>query len=103
MPGRKLKFPTPESCRLKDCAVFCTAARVIDLYNQENQTKRKRITDTIKQWFATEATGHGWAGGHFLPEVQTKHGAGCVLFVPPNQVNVNVTVTEKTLILFADQ
>jgi hypothetical protein len=55
----------------------------------------------VKTWFAIEAQKNGWAGGHFLPEVQSGHGAGCVLFIPPTDVNVTVKVTEKTLILFA--
>lgn len=103
MKGRKLKFPTPASCKLKHGAAFCTAERVIGLYNQENGEKRQRITDSIKQWFAAEAMGHGWAGGHFIPEVQSGHGAGCVLFMPPQQVNVAINVTEKTLVLVADE
>ena len=103
MAGRKLKFPTPASCKLKHGAVLCTAERVIGLYNQENDEERQRITDSIKKWFTAEAEKHGWAGGHFLPEVQSGHGAGCILFVPPQQINVTVNVTRKTLVLVADE
>src|SRR5271169_431211 len=69
---------------------------------QENPKGAKRISKTVKKWFAVEARVHGWAGGNFLPEVQSGHGAGCVLFVPPQKVNVNVVVTNTTLVLKAE-
>lgn len=100
--GRNFTFPTPDKAKLKDHSVFCTSDRIIALYNQAHGTDRKRMTDTIKSWFAHEAQSNGWAGGHFLPEIQTGHNAGCVLFTPPNEVNVNVKVTKHTLILKAE-
>jgi hypothetical protein len=102
MPGRKYKFPTPASCKLKDRAVLCTAERILALYNQGTSSTAKRIAKSVKKWFAAEATKHGWAGGHFLPDVQSGHGAGCVLFVPPQQVNVSIKVTQQTLVLKAE-
>jgi hypothetical protein len=96
------KFPTPESCKLKDQAVLCTAERILALYNQATGKNAQRISKNVKQWFASQAPLHGWAGCHFLPEVQSGHGAGCVLFVPPQQVNVNIKVTETTLVLQAE-
>lgn len=103
MVGRKFKFPEPSNCKLKDGAVLCTAERILSLYNQSTGKDQKRITQPVKNWFATEAKASGWAGGHFLPEIQSGHGAGCVLFVPPSQVNVSIQVTEKTLVLLADE
>lgn len=96
------KFPTPTSCKLKDRAALCTAERILALYNQETGKDAKRISKSVKQWFASEATNHGWAGGHFLPEVQSGHGAGCVLFVPPPKVNINVQIKNTTLVLEAE-
>ena len=96
------KFPTPGSCKLKDNAVLCTSDRILALYNQATGKSQQRITQPVKNWFAEEAQRNGWAGGHFLPEVQSGHGAGCVLFVPPREVNVSIEVTEKMLILDAD-
>lgn len=98
----KFKFPTPKSCKLKDRAVLCTAERLLALYNQENEKDAKRISKAVKKWFVAEAKANGWAGGSFLPEVQSGHGAGCVLFVPPQKVNVNVVVTNTTLVLKAE-
>lgn len=100
--GRRFKFPTPENAKLKDHAVFCTAERIVTLYNQAHDEKRQRMTDTIKKWFAHQAQEAGWAGGHFLPEIQTGHNAGCVLFTPPSNTNLSVKITEKTLILLAE-
>lgn len=96
------KFPTPQSCKLKDRAVLCTAERILALYNQATRKNAKRISKSVKKWFAAQAPQHGWAGGHFLPEVQSGHGAGCVLFVPPQRVNVNIKVTNTTLVLLAE-
>ena len=96
------KFPTPKSCKLKDGAVLCSAARILVLYNQETGSNAKRIGKTVKKWFASQAKDLGWAGGHFLPEVQSGHGAGCVLFLPPQNVNIKVEITKTTLVLLAE-
>jgi hypothetical protein len=103
MSGKKFKFPTPESCKLKDNAALCTSDRVLTLYNQATGKEQQRITKPVKNWFSAEALQNGWAGGHFLPEVQSGHGAGCVLFVPPKNINVAVNITKQTLILTADK
>lgn len=103
MAGRKYVFPVPGKCKLRDGAVHCSAERVIALYNQENGESRVRVTQTIQDWFSEEAQRSGWAGCCFLPDVQSGHGAGCVLFVPPQQVNVQISVTNKTLVLIADK
>ena len=101
--AKKFKFPDPTSCKLKHGAVLCTAERVLALYNQAKGKEQQRITKPVEKWFTKEVPNHGWAGSNFLPEVQSGHGAGCVLFVPPQQVNVNVRVTKKTLVLIADE
>ena len=82
--------------------MLCNAERILDLYNQSNQKPYQRITKTVKKWFAAEAKSHGWAGGHFVPDAQSGHGAGCVLFVPPQQVNVSIKVKKTTLVLEAE-
>ncbi len=99
----KFKFPTPSSCKLKDRAVLCTAERILALYNQATEKDAQRISKSVKKWFAEAAQKAGWAGGHFLPDVQSGHGAGCVLFIAPQKVNVTVKVTKTTLVLEADR
>jgi hypothetical protein len=103
MPGRRLKFPDPNACKPNDPAVLCPAERVIGLYNQNSGSTAKRISKTVRAWFVTQAMGAGWSGVYFLPEVQSAHGAGCVLWPPRQQVNVTVIVTLQTLVLHAQQ
>lgn len=91
MPGAKLKFPNPKKCRRQDIAVLCPAKRVIGLYNQDSGSTAKRIAKKVRAWFTAEAIKKGWAGVHFLPEIQSAYGAGCVLWLPP----------QKTLVLLA--
>jgi hypothetical protein len=99
--SRNFVFPSPASCKPKDRAVLCTAERIIKLYNQSNTDQAQRISKKVKRWFADTAAKRGWAGAHFLPEVQSGHGAGCVLFLPPTSVNVTVLVKNTTLVLEA--
>lgn len=102
MATKRFVFPTPAKAKLKDRAVLCTAERILALYNQATGKSAVRIAKSVKKWFAAEAAKHGWAGGHFLPEIQSGHGAGCVLFVPPTTVNVKVTIRATTLVLEAE-
>ncbi|SHG07834.1 hypothetical protein [Vibrio gazogenes] len=98
--GRNFVFPNPENTKLKDNAVFCSNERIIALYNQANDTDRKRMTDNIKHWFASEAQENGWAGGNYLRDSQTGHSAGCVLFTPSKETNIHIT--KNTLVLHVD-
>jgi len=100
--GNKLKFPTPANCRPADPAVLCSAERVLGLYNQANADEATRIAKKVKTWFRNEAYKIGWAGVHFLPDVQSKHGAGCVLWIPPTRTDVQITVTTNMLVLRED-
>jgi len=99
MPGKKWKFPTPAGVKPQDRAVLCTADRVVKLYNQNSGDKAERIAKKVKSWFATEAQKRGWAGVRFLKEVQSSHGAGCILWLPPQQMNISVHVTQEVLVL----
>lgn len=59
------KFPTPESCKLKDSAVLCTSDRILALYNQATGKSQQRITQPVKNWFVAEAQSSGWGGRSF--------------------------------------
>jgi len=96
--ARKLKFPLPSDYPAKFRAVLCPGDRVIGLYNQATDKDARRIAKKVKEWFHAEAHAKGWGGVHFLPEVQSMHGAGCVLWPPPGTV-VDITVTTATLVL----
>ena len=100
--GPKFKFPNPSQCKAGDLAMLCPAERVLNLYNQATGKSAKKIAKSVREWFATEAQKVGWAGVHFLPEVQSNYGAGCVLWPPPQNVNITVTVTNQILVLQAE-
>ena len=100
--GPKFKFPDPKKCKVSDRAILCPAERVINLYNQATTKRAKKIAKSVRDWFAREARKNGWAGVHFLPEVQSNYGAGCVLWPPPQQINVTVRVTNQILVLEAE-
>jgi len=46
-----------------------------------------------------QARKKGWAGVRFLKDVQSSHGTGCILWIPPRQINVQITVTDQMLVL----
>jgi hypothetical protein len=86
----KLKFPNPKDCKRDNPAIICPAERVLGLYNDVPGHDKKRISKDVRKWFAEESLKRGWSGVHFMKEVQTQFGAGCVLWLPP-QVTINVT------------
>jgi len=100
--GRKFIFPNPNQCTAANPAMLCPAERVLNLYNQATAKSAQRIAKSVREWFAKTAQQNGWAGVHFLPEVQSKHGAGCVLWPPPQQINVSINVTNQILVLKAE-
>jgi len=100
---RNYVFPNPQNTQMKDNAVFCSNERIITLYNQANGADRKRMTDSIKDWFSDEARKNGWAGVNYLRDSQTGHSAGCVLFVPPKKVDIQMHVERNVLILPNDE
>ena len=101
--GAKLKFPRPKDYAAKEPAILCPADRVLGLYNQDSGSTAARIAKKVRAWFASQAGQQGWAGVHFLKQVPSTHGAGCVLWRPPAQINVNVTITKKVLVLRAQE
>lgn len=97
--GPKLKFPDPKNCSANKPAVLCPSERVLGLYNQENNPEAKRISKKVKKWFYDEAHNHGWNGIHFLPDVQTNHGAGCLLWKNLEAPTIKI---QQNTIIFTD-
>jgi len=97
--GRNHKFPNPSDCRPNDQAVLCPAERVLALYNQDSGDTATKIAKKVRHWFIATGRDAGWAGVRFLKDVQSSHGAGCLLWIPPRQINVTVQVTQHILIL----
>ena len=99
MAGARIKFPDPKKCTQENPAVLCPADRLLGLYNQDSGKSAKKISKTVRGWFAREASGKGWAGVNFVPDIQSKHGAGGVLWLPPQQVNVSIKITKNMFVL----
>lgn len=76
------KFPDPKDVPPKHPVVMCPSERVLNLYKQETGEDAQRKGKKVKAWFEQRALSEGWAAVHFLPEVQTLHGAGCLLLAP---------------------
>lgn len=70
----KFKFPDPNDRTINDPTTIADSERVLNLYNQENNQERERVTDNVKEWFTQEALAQGWNSADF-------HGNGCVLGV----------------------
>jgi hypothetical protein len=101
MVGAKIKFPNTKSCKRENPAVFCTAERLLGLYNQDSGDPKtaKKISKKVRRWFAREALAKEWAGVHFIPEIQSAHGAGCVLWLPPEKISVSIKITKNMYVL----
>ena len=84
------KFPKSKDRSPNEPAVFCTAERVLNLYNQANEQPAKKISKKVREWTFDQAHNEGWSGVHFVPEVQSKHGAGCMLWVEQDRANVQI-------------
>jgi hypothetical protein len=80
--ANNFKFPGPNDYPLKSPAVLCPSERVLNLYNRDSGHRADRVAKTVKIWFSQEAHAKGWAGVGFLPEVQTRHMAGAILWQP---------------------
>ena len=100
MVGRPFKFPDPNDYALKIPAVLCPADRVLSLYNQNSGQVAQRISQSVRGWFYAAAHQAGWGGAHFLPEVQSNHGAGCILWVGHRGLPQAVQVMMTPQVLF---
>ncbi len=77
------KFPRSAERSTAKPAVLCPADRVLKLYNQGSGKSAKKISKSVRDWFSAEAHRDGWTVVGFLPEVQSQHGAGCMLYNAP--------------------
>ncbi|HKR75213.1 MAG TPA: hypothetical protein VJR95_01025 [Rhodanobacter sp.] len=78
-PKRPYKFPKSSERSPAKPVVLCPADRVINLYNQDSGDTAQRISKKVRKWVTETAIKEGWDGVVFLPEVQSQHGAGCIL------------------------
>jgi hypothetical protein len=92
------KFPDPKDVPPKHPVVICPGERVLALYNQNTGENAKRISKGVREWFQDEASRNGWSGTHFLPEVQSMHGAGCLLTARGTQEVTDITNAALNLV-----
>jgi hypothetical protein len=97
--AKNFKFPDPNDYPPKSPAVLCPSERVLNLYNQDSGHRADRVSKKVKLWFAQEAHARDWAGVRFLPEVQTQHTAGAILWQPPR---VQITVVTRNMLVLAE-
>ena len=69
--------------------VTFTAERVLGLYNQNSGASAQRISETVRKWFEAKAREKGWQGVNWPKDVQTGHGAGCVLLSPHRKISTS--------------
>lgn len=72
-------FPTPVNTKSDPKAFFCSADRLLTLYNKQHNKNQKRLTNVVKDWFKDAAHQTGWSKVEFLADIQTGHTTGCML------------------------
>lgn len=72
-------FPTPVNTKSDPKASFCSANRLLTLYNKQQGKNQKRLTNVVKNWFKNAAHQAGWSEVVFLEDVQTSQVTGCML------------------------
>jgi hypothetical protein len=77
---RGLKFPVAAERSEKAPAALCKNERVVALYNQAHNMDAQRIAKNMRKWFVETAKENGWDSAVFLPDVETRHSCGCVLY-----------------------
>jgi hypothetical protein len=68
------------------------------LYTQGTNDNAIRIAKKVKRWFSEKARTIGWNGVYFLPEVQSQHGAGCILWVSTHKT-LSIGIHATTLVI----
>ncbi len=91
-------FPDSQSRSPKSPTVLCPAERVLALYNQDSGEEAQRISKKVREWFFDQAHRNGWHGVHFVPDVQSRHGAGCIMWVTFS-TGRQIVVTNQILVL----
>lgn len=86
----KFAFPVPGHANSKEQAFFCSADRVLALYNKHHGGTQKKVTSPVRNWFEQEARQAGWAQAMFLADIQASRSAGYMLLAPSRTEVCNV-------------
>ena len=80
----KYRFPDPTLRSVRKPTTDCSREKIVGLYNQAHKTERTYLTEEIKDWFCTRATGMGWS------EVEIGQNAATL------RADVSINVTDST-------
>lgn len=87
------KFPQPGDTSLPQQLVFCSAKRVLKLYEKAHPDRTaKKLSRKVKAWFVQQAVQEGWAGIVFVADVRSQQDAGALLALPPPEGGVLTTL-----------
>lgn len=91
--AKKFKFPSPGDVKGKEDLAMIDADRILAIYNQDHPEKpAKRISDKVKNYLDGLAQAHGWAGTAHVKDALTGHGAGLMLVMPQQTIQVSVNL-----------
>lgn len=96
--GAKLKFPNPGKVPLGDPFALCSAERVKALYNQAHPAKEaSKIAGKVQEWFENQAAKKGWTHTKWIRDISNNWGAGCILGVRIEAVQLLVLRKETVV------
>ncbi|WJV64586.1 hypothetical protein PCO87_11525 [Pectobacteriaceae bacterium C52] len=70
--ARPFVAPDPKDRSVNAPTFIVSSTQVLGLYNQENNEKKERVVDSVKDWYSARMKQEGWADIQF-------HGNQCVL------------------------
>lgn len=80
-------FPSLGSINSDPANSFCSAERLLKIYNKHLGRNQKKLTKAVKEWFKSAAHQSGWHTVRFLEDVQTGQTSGCMLAVSSHKGN----------------
>jgi len=71
--ARPFVAPDPKDRSVNEPTCVVSSAQVLGLYNQQNQDgKKERVVDSVKDWYVQQMKDAGWHNATF-------HGSQCLL------------------------
>lgn len=70
--ARPFVVPDPKDRSVNEPTCVISSAQILGLYNQENNEKKERVVDSVKDWYTDKMKAEGWNDAQF-------HGSQCVL------------------------
>ncbi|CAM5193722.1 hypothetical protein OURE66S_03472 [Oligella ureolytica] len=78
-------FPSPVSINPNPDNSFCSAERLLKIYNKHFGKNQQKLTKVVKERFESTAYQNGWHTVRFLEDVQTGQTSGCMLAAIPQK------------------